>query len=135
LAIELADGDVLLFPGDAQVGSWLSWQDIAWSVGNRAVTGPDLLKHTIFYKVGHHGSHNATLKEKGLALMANLQIAAIPVIRETALQRHWNRMPLSELVEALDAKTGGAVLQSDKEAPAALKQQIIENDLYFEVVL
>src|SRR6266699_2202355 len=57
LAIELADGDVLLFAADAQVGNWLSWQDLKWTVGTSPVTGPDLLKRTIFYKVGHHGSH------------------------------------------------------------------------------
>jgi hypothetical protein len=66
LAIELADGDVLLFVGDAQVGSWLSWHELKWRVGTRTVTGPDLLKRTIFYKVGHHGSHNATLSKEGL---------------------------------------------------------------------
>ncbi|TIX03162.1 MAG: hypothetical protein E5V44_15695, partial [Mesorhizobium sp.] len=27
LAFELPDGQVLLFPGDAQVGNWLSWND------------------------------------------------------------------------------------------------------------
>ena len=33
LAFELAsDGDVLLFPGDAQVGNWLSWELLEWKV-------------------------------------------------------------------------------------------------------
>lgn len=49
-------GDVLRFAADAQVDNWLSWQDLAWSVGGRAVTGPELLGRTNFYKVGHHGS-------------------------------------------------------------------------------
>jgi hypothetical protein len=53
LAIELGQaGKVLLFPGDAQYGNWLSWA--------RTQRGIDLLKRTVFYKVGHHGSHNAT---------------------------------------------------------------------------
>ena len=61
LAIELADGEVLLFPADAQVGNWLSWQTLSWQLpDNSTVTGPDLLNRTIFYKAGHHGSHNAT---------------------------------------------------------------------------
>jgi beta-lactamase superfamily II metal-dependent hydrolase len=45
----------LLFPGDAQWGTW-----------NAALTDPitrDLLSRTTFYKVGHHGSHNATPME------------------------------------------------------------------------
>ena len=81
LAIEFANGDVLLFAGDAQVGNWLSWQDRKWNVNGREVTGPELLTHTIFYKVGHHGSHNATLKAKGLEMMQGLKTAAIPVLQ------------------------------------------------------
>ena len=45
----------------------------------KTVTGPDLLKRAIFYKVGHHGSHNATLSEKGLEQMERLRVAMIPV--------------------------------------------------------
>ena len=41
------------------------------TVDGKTVTGPDLLNRAIFYKVGHHGSHNATLKEKGLEEMKN----------------------------------------------------------------
>lgn len=86
LAIELGNGDVLLFPADAEVGDWLSWQDLRWTVDGRTVTGPGLLERTIFYKVGHHGSHNATLREKGLELMTALQIAMIPVDHKMAVK-------------------------------------------------
>ena len=46
LAFEFVESKrVLLFPGDAQVGNWLSWQDTKWSVkdGNdtRTVTEPN----------------------------------------------------------------------------------------------
>jgi len=43
------------------------------------VTGPDLLARTVFYKVGHHGSHNATLRQQGLEQMKRLKTAVIPV--------------------------------------------------------
>jgi hypothetical protein len=99
------------------------------------VTGPDLLRRTIFYKVGHHGSHNATLKEKGLDLMGRLQVAMIPVFRAMALQKHWGGMPLPELVAALQAKTNGAVLQADTDPPAGLPAHVTTNPLYLEVVL
>ena len=66
---------MLLIAGDAQVGNWESWQ--SWTCGQ--VTGPDLLKRTIFYKVGHHGSHNATLKGHGVEEMDALKAAIIPV--------------------------------------------------------
>ena len=117
LAIELQNGDVLLFPADAQVGNWLSWQNTKWSVDGQDVTGPDLLKRAIFYKVGHHGSHNATLKAHGLELMDNLQLAMIPVNVQMAQQKNWNRMPLTALVDALKAKTNGAVVQADLDLP------------------
>jgi beta-lactamase superfamily II metal-dependent hydrolase len=45
----------LLFPGDAQWGTWNA------VMSNRA--SRELVSRTTFYKVGHHGSHNATPKE------------------------------------------------------------------------
>ncbi len=89
---------MLLFVADAQVGNWLSWQELTWTVGGKTVTGPDLLKRAIFYKVGHHGSHNATLKEKGLEQMEKLRVAMIPVDEEMAKKKRWNHMPLKELI-------------------------------------
>lgn len=135
LAIELADGDVLLFAADAQVGNWLSWQDLSWTFGGRTVTGPDLLRRTILYKVGHHGSHNATLREQGLEMMEKLQLAMIPVVEEMARKKNWGQMPLPALVEALTEKTNGRVLQSDQAPPAALSERVVATDLYFEVTL
>src|SRR5262249_1438716 len=59
LAIELVEsGKVLLFAADAQIGNWLSWQDVAWQ--DPKINTDDLLARTVFYKVGHHASHNAT---------------------------------------------------------------------------
>jgi hypothetical protein len=131
LAIELDDGDVLLFAADAQVGNWQSWQGLSWRVGDRTVTGPDLLKRTIFYKVGHHGSHNATLKGNGLALMQGLQLAMLPVDQEMAKQKRWLKMPLDELVSALESQTKGAVLRSDRPAPAV--PRVVDDELFIEV--
>lgn len=120
VAIELDNGEVLLFAADAQVGNWLSWEALAWNVEGRRVTGPDLLARTVFYKVGHHGSHNATLREKGLEAMDWLRIAAIPVDEEMARKRRWNSMPLPSLLERLKEKTGGRVLRTDGKAPAGI---------------
>ncbi|MBS0264518.1 MAG: hypothetical protein JSS02_21465, partial [Planctomycetes bacterium] len=82
LAVELAEsGKVLLFPGDAQVGSWLSWHDLEWKVKRdgktETVTAQDLLANTVLYKVSHHGSHNATVKEKGLEMMTHPDLVAM----------------------------------------------------------
>jgi hypothetical protein len=136
LAIELApDGDVLLFAADAQVGNWLSWQDLKWTVGNKTVTGPDLLNRAIFYKVGHHGSHNATLKEKGLEEMKNLRVAMIPVNHEMALKKRWGKMPLDELVDALKKQAKGVVLRVDDPAMPASHENVVEDPgkLFYEV--
>ncbi|MFL5382613.1 MAG: hypothetical protein ACJ8GN_08895 [Longimicrobiaceae bacterium] len=119
LAFELDDGTVLLFPGDAQVGNWLSWHDQAYRVDKKEVKAADLLARTVFYKVGHHASHNATVDEKGLELMVREDLmAAIPVDREVALRKHpkW-MMPADALYARLVEKTHGRVIRSDTGWP------------------
>jgi hypothetical protein len=124
LAFELSPGgDVVLFPGDAQVGNWLSWESLEWQVGDRTVRSDDLLARTVLYKVGHHGSHNATLREKGLELMASGELAAmIPVNRVTAQKMDW-LMPFPALLRRLQEKTKGRVLDAElglaEQRPAA----------------
>jgi hypothetical protein len=136
LALELEGGDVLLFAADAQVGNWLSWQDLSWQIDEKTkVTGPELLKRTLLYKVGHHGSHNATLREKGLEMMTGLQVAMIPVNREMALKKRWPAMPLPDLETRLHAVTKNRVLRIDRPVPAELKEQVLEDDLFFEIML
>ena len=120
LAIErIADGKVLLFPADAQQGSWLSWHALQWKVPgqSKSVGMVDLLKRTVFYKVGHHASHNATLREKGLELMSKDELTAfIPVDREIALNRNpkgsW-QMPAFHLYRRLLEMSRGRVARSD----------------------
>ncbi|MFC5457712.1 MBL fold metallo-hydrolase [Prosthecobacter fluviatilis] len=111
--------DVLLFVGDAQAGNWLSWDEHTWTVrdgdgGRRKVTAEDLLQRTIFYKVGHHGSHNATLREKGLERMTSSRLAAvIPVDTRVAHEvKGWEHMPLPAIRERLRKKCT-VVFQSD----------------------
>ena len=126
LAIErIADGRVLLFPGDAQEGNWISWHkpEIKWEVPGpdgktRTVTAADLLNRTVFYKVGHHSSHNATAKARGLELMTSQAelTAFIPVDRAVALGRSpkntW-KMPARQLYRRLLEQCQGRVLRSD----------------------
>lgn len=130
LAFEIvSSGRTLLFAADAQVGNWLSWQDVRWHVkdddGSGKVTGPDLLKRTVFYKVGHHGSHNATLRSLGLEQMTSEELVAfIPVVRAEAVKNRWMKMPFTPLVGRLREKTGGRLIMSDDQAAptaAALK--------------
>ncbi|UDF34092.1 UNVERIFIED_ORG: hypothetical protein LHJ69_16040 [Shinella sp. XGS7] len=136
LAIELVGKDVLLFAADAQVGNWLSWPDHKWTVNGKQVTGEDLLRRTTVYKVGHHGSHNATLKARGLELMDSLQVAVIPVDHDMALKKKWGAMPLVGLIDALDAKTGskGVVARTDQDLPKGARAAgVSATDEYFEI--
>ena len=127
LAIELKNGEVLLFAGDAQVGNWLSWQDLTCA--------PDLLSRTVLYKTGHHGSHNATLRQQGLELMKNLRIALIPVDQEMAKKKGWDKMPFNTLEKRLNEITKGRVLRIDKPVPPALVSQVAATPLYYEVTM
>jgi beta-lactamase superfamily II metal-dependent hydrolase len=51
LVFEIGEA-VLLFPGDSQWGSW--------KINLEDPLRRELLERTTFYKIGHHGSHNAT---------------------------------------------------------------------------
>jgi beta-lactamase superfamily II metal-dependent hydrolase len=136
LAIELGplgSGNVLLFAGDAQVGNWESWQQWKWPLNDPRVTGHDLLARTIFYKVGHHGSHNATLRQHGLEEMLALKAAIIPVDEVMAKAKHWGHMPLPSLLAALRKKvTVAEVIRTDKPPAAAPPSTSITKD-YVEV--
>lgn len=100
LAIELAEsGKILLFPGDAQVGSWLSWHKHKWQVkkGKEIVqrSAEDLLNNTVLYKFSHHGSHNATLKDLGLEMMIHPELVGMVPEKEDS----YSGIPHSELFE------------------------------------
>jgi hypothetical protein len=82
------------------------------------VTAADLLKRTVFYKVGHHASHNATAKGRGLEQMtaADELTAFIPVDRAVALRRHpqgTGKMPALPLNRRLLETCNGRVVRSD----------------------
>lgn len=119
LAIEMEEsGKVLLFPGDAQVGSWLSWHDHEWKAnrGGRVetITAADLLGRTVLYKVSHHGSHNATVREKGLELMTHPDLVAMIPEREGS----YNGILHPPLLDRLRELCKGRILVScDKDFP------------------
>lgn len=141
LAIEVPGRQVLLFPADAQVGNWLSWHDQTYP-SKPGVQDPagepaaDLLARVVLYKVGHHGSHNATAKAKGLELMTNPHLAAmIPVVEKVAKEQATKNnkdgwaMPYPDLHTRLQAKTAGRILKGDgdpKLEKAAFKTSIFE---------
>jgi beta-lactamase superfamily II metal-dependent hydrolase len=158
LAFELSKrSKVLLFAGDAQAGNWRSWSEDNFDDEGMQVTAEDLLGRTVLYKVGHHGSHNATMKgkagshEASLAVMAQGKHAAEFVAMITAVEAwahqkpkpDWNH-PLPAIKHALVKKSGGRVLQTDSSLPdkpagdgasgwQAFLDRVTETDLYFEL--
>lgn len=147
LAIELdgeslskeAGRDVLLFAADAQVGNWLSWADVKWTrpegeAGD--VGGLDLVRRTVVYKVGHHGSHNATLKSY-LESMKRLRIALNPVDEDMAGKKHWDHIPLPSLEDALRHQAAEGLVRADQASAGsgAAPGRIEENQLFYEVTI
>jgi len=128
LAIELPKTKkVLLFTGDAQRGNWASWKDGEWTSKNglakaETVQASDLLQRTVFYKVGHHGSENATLNAGGLREMAQDAfrdhfVAMVPANEQWALNSNdppW-RHPYGPIYQALLQKARGRVLVMDRD--------------------
>jgi len=116
LAFQLPDDSFMLFAADAQVGNWLSWHDQGYTVGSEQLTAQDILGRTRLYKVGHHGSHNATLRGKGLEMMTHdTLIALCSTVEEEALQqgKGW-LMPNPEVKKQLLAHCQGRVIRGDR---------------------
>jgi hypothetical protein len=119
LAFELPDGTVMLFAADAQVGNWESWHDQTYGVDEEGtgITAENLLNRTRLYKVGHHGSHNATLKDRGLAMMIHDELVVmIPTDEEFGKRQGssgW-QMPNPRVRTALRERSKGRILRNDR---------------------
>ena len=145
LALEIVPtGKVLLFTGDAQVGNWLGWGEYAAAATGNQSSIEDVLARTVLYKVGHHGSHNATLRERGLELMTSPDLVAmIPVSQSTAEGKGWS-MPFQPLLDRLIDKCQGRVVRLDDGIPSKpagvssgdwkkFSDRVTQTDLYLEI--
>lgn len=116
LAFELVKTKkVLLFVGDAQTGNWLSWTGIQWAPGIDAKKTDQLLGNTVFYKVGHHASHNATLVDAFEKMKHPELTAMIPVDKtdpNITKANGW-KMPAKNLYKRLIEKTNNKVIRMD----------------------
>jgi hypothetical protein len=137
LAFDMPGSDkMLLFPGDAQVGNWLSWHTIeGWRFHDSVPAKPpaanddqtlmeNLLSRIAFYKVGHHGSHNATIKDKGLEAMTRPDLVAflpvsVPVAQDLM---GYCPMPFYPVVRAIRTKTNGRVFLPNGQAVGPVTQ-------------
>ena len=160
IAFELPESKkVLLFAADAQRGNWFSWKDVTFQDGAHTVDARDLLARTVLYKVGHHGSHNATLAGTLNDTYANLSwmaqgqpadefLAMITAVNKWATEKNdppWIH-PLPSIKEALLKKAQGRVLQTDEDGPtkpsgiSAAKwkmftDRLVVDDLFFDVIV
>jgi beta-lactamase superfamily II metal-dependent hydrolase len=114
LAFELVKAQkVLLFVGDAQTGSWLSWKSLDFGQENMQIG--EILRNTVLYKVGHHCSHNATLPDCLEKMLHKELVAMIPVdISDPNITKKngW-KMPAAKLYQRIKEVTNGRVLRMD----------------------
>ena len=108
----------LLFPGDAQIENW-SW---ALRGAPESASLRRLLSRVDLYKVGHHGSRNATPRSL-FRLWGDEPTPARPLtaLMSTLSGVHGRseatRVPRSTLVAALERRTGGRLVTTDGLAP------------------
>lgn len=95
----------LLFPGDAQWGTWkAALAEPEWQ---------ELLSQTAFYKVGHHGSHNATPRsfvEKHLTRKFSAMVS-------TRGTKKWPDIPRKPLLKKLRERANPVVRSDKRDVP------------------
>ena len=113
-------GTKLLFPGDAQQGAW---DHVLGDEQRRA-----LVRDVKFYKIGHHGSHNATPKRYVEEILVDGAHAMLP----WGLVKRWaDTIPKGTLLDALQAHQH-VVTRAD--APVAMDGVVrVHEDLWSEV--
>ncbi len=128
---------VMLFPGDAEYGSWASWHQINWAeegVNKNIHLTEDLLNRTVFYKVAHHLSHNGTAQRLGLEMMTNKELAAMATLDYDVISSTWKTtMPNKAILKELVHRTKGKLmilneknLYYDSKEKVLLGKRIIE---------
>ena len=91
LMLEVA-GTFFLFPGDAQWGTWsAAMNDPEWQ---------QMLKRVAFYKIGHHGSHNATPVD----FVNDMMPDGICAMASTLTRNVWPDIPRIPLLDRLAEK-------------------------------
>jgi beta-lactamase superfamily II metal-dependent hydrolase len=108
-------GKTLLFAGDAQWGNWANFLFGGVTETTMKPESEAILAKLDFYKVGHHGSTNATPKDalaamrKGCVAMCSTAIGA------------YNEVPRDALVTAIDQRTNNQLARSDQVAAGNAK--------------
>jgi beta-lactamase superfamily II metal-dependent hydrolase len=110
------NGKKLLFVGDAQWGNWAYW------LYGKGVTGSDpgitdrakeILGSVDFYKVGHHGSTNATPIPAVGALNQDCASMCSTATGAYGSPAKKTEVPRTALMDALEERTGKRLVRSD----------------------
>lgn len=97
----------LLFSGDAQWGTWMAaLADPQWK---------ELLSKTSFYKIGHHGSHNATPPP----FVENHLSKTFVAMASTRPVRKWPDIPRMPLLDALRKRSNRVARSDCQDVPDA----------------
>jgi beta-lactamase superfamily II metal-dependent hydrolase len=106
-------GKNLLFVGDAQWGNWENflYGGAFGTPGHTEMTktATEILNNIDFYKVGHHGSRNATPKDAVAAMMR----AGCVCMCSTQIKAY-NEVPREPLMQALSTQMKGNLARSDQ---------------------
>lgn len=111
----------LLMAGDAQWGNWQYWLE--------QTVADDVFEQVTLYKVGHHGSHNATPKSVVDRLPANVTVL-VPTQNTP-----FPTIPEPELMAALEARSSDRVVRSDSQGalPAGFERGTFWIDYSVEI--
>ena len=140
MALEFGESEkVILLPADAQSGNWMSWHkpDVMKKLkSNGGKDTAELLKNTVFYKVGHHGSHNGTASKSGLDLVNSKSLVAMMPLVQSKVPKGWGgaeNFPAKGLYNVLIEKTRGRLIRTDEgiithSKARSLRSQLSESD-------
>jgi beta-lactamase superfamily II metal-dependent hydrolase len=127
----------LLFTGDAQYGNWRWWLENEQSA--------DILSKINFFKIGHHGSENATPKT-ALEGMSDGEFAAMV----STQSEPWDSIPRPPLMARVNEKTRKKIVRSDwlsiegaprpmadaePPTPSTFPKEFQKGDLWFDYVI
>ena len=143
LAFEFEEsGKVMLFPGDAEFGSWNSWHKIKWGEKGEKNRGTDdplttehLLNRTVFYKVAHHLSHNGTAKSVGLDMMNHPDLVAMATLDYDVISSGWKSTMPNQLIlkDLLEKTKGRTIVMNEKNLEYDRHRKIKLSDKLKEV--
>src|SRR5215831_11650130 len=118
-------GKKLLFVGDAQWGNWAYWlYGKAVSGADPGITAraKDILGSIDFYKVGHHGSTNATPIPAVGAMSTKCVAMCSTEMGAYGNPKKKTEVPRTTLMEALEQRTKNKLVRSDWiEIPGKVK--------------